>query len=299
MGILHFRPSTASDSGVVASQRLTALDQSALQKRAERGQCDVLSCDQIDQVRSQQLYPPPPPLIKHDQGSVRNQADCQTDSLSPHQSSLLSRHHTSTNRRSSLGELAGVRQSDTTREEHRLKRDRPRLTLRPIHAMGIILLLAMLLCASLTMLIGQAIRYEHAMSTTHSSTDLGASNSNSEAEQYNETDSSERDITQHDADNQTETQDTTPAPSNAAPSDDSNEAETAPTNEPVNDDRIDLNTASSEELQTINGIGPVTADRIITHRKSIGRFTSVDQLLDVKGIGAKTLAKIRDQVVVR
>ena len=298
MGILHFGPSTASDSGVVASQRLTALDQSALQKRAERGQCDVLSCDQIDQVRSQQLYPPPPPLIKHNQGSARNQADCQTDSPSPHQSSLLDRHHTNTNRRSSLGELAGVRQSDTTREEHRLKRDRPRLTLRPIHAMGIILLLAMLLCASLTMLIGQAIRYEHALSTTHSSTDTGANNSNSEAEQYNETDSSERDITQHNAGNQTETQDATPAPSNAAPSDDSNEAETAPTNEP-DDDRIDLNTASSEELQTINGIGPVTADRIITHRKSIGRFTSVDQLLDVKGIGAKTLAKIRDQVVVR
>ena len=149
------------------------------------------------------------------------------------------------------------------------------------------------------MLIGQAIRYEHALSTTHSSTDIGANNSNSEAEQYNETDSSERDITQHDADNQTETQDATSSPSNATPSDDSNEAETAPTNEPVNDDRIDLNTASSEELQTINGIGPVTADRIITHRKSIGRFTSIDQLLDVKGIGAKTLANIRDQVVVR
>ena len=88
MGILHFGPSTASDSGVVASQRLTALDQSALQKRAERGQCDVLSCDQIDQVRSQQLYPPPPPLIKHNQGSARNQANCQTDS--PH---LINHHY--------------------------------------------------------------------------------------------------------------------------------------------------------------------------------------------------------------
>ena len=42
--------------------------------------------------------------------------------------------------------------------------------------------------------------------------------------------------------------------------------------------------------------GPVTAQRILDHRRSIGRFTSVDQLLDVSGIGAKTLTKIRPWV---
>ena len=51
---------------------------------------------------------------------------------------------------------------------------------------------------------------------------------------------------------------------------------------------INLNTATAEELQSIKGIGPVTAQRIIDHRTAIGGYTSVDQLLDVKGIGSKT-----------
>ena len=62
------------------------------------------------------------------------------------------------------------------------------------------------------------------------------------------------------------------------------------------DTRIDLNTATAEQLDSIPGVGPVTAQRILDHRRSIGRFTSVDQLLDVSGIGAKTLTKIRPWV---
>ena len=62
------------------------------------------------------------------------------------------------------------------------------------------------------------------------------------------------------------------------------------------DTRIDLNTATAEQLDSIPGVGPVTAQRILDHRRSIGRFTSVDQLLDVSGIGAKTLAKTRPWV---
>ncbi|HCQ26002.1 MAG TPA: competence protein ComEA, partial [Bifidobacterium longum] len=42
---------------------------------------------------------------------------------------------------------------------------------------------------------------------------------------------------------------------------------------------INLNTATAEELQSIKGIGPVTAQRIIDHRTAIGGDTSVDQLL--------------------
>lgn len=59
---------------------------------------------------------------------------------------------------------------------------------------------------------------------------------------------------------------------------------------------INLNAASADELDTLPGIGPVMARRIIDYRSSHGRFTSVDQLLDVTGIGAKTLDKIRDKV---
>lgn len=61
---------------------------------------------------------------------------------------------------------------------------------------------------------------------------------------------------------------------------------------------IDLNTADATQLQTLRGIGPVTAQAIIDHRTAIGRFGSVDELLDVTGIGDATLAAIRDSVTV-
>lgn len=65
------------------------------------------------------------------------------------------------------------------------------------------------------------------------------------------------------------------------------------------DDLLNINTAESDELQTLKGVGPVTAQRIIDYRNQIGRFDNVDQLLEVKGIGEKTLAKFRDQVCAR
>lgn len=77
-----------------------------------------------------------------------------------------------------------------------------------------------------------------------------------------------------------------------------------PTSEPTEpsdpaDDLLNINTAGSDELQTLKGVGPVTAQRIIDYRNQIGRFDNVDQLLEVKGIGEKTLAKFRDQVCAR
>ena len=64
------------------------------------------------------------------------------------------------------------------------------------------------------------------------------------------------------------------------------------------DMRININSASEEQLETIKGIGPSTAKKIIAYRTSHGRFTSVDELLNVAGIGAKTLAKIRGSISV-
>ena len=60
--------------------------------------------------------------------------------------------------------------------------------------------------------------------------------------------------------------------------------------------RISLGTATLEQLDTLPGIGPVTAQAILDHRAEHGPFTSVDDLLDVKGIGEATLADFRDQV---
>jgi competence protein ComEA len=56
---------------------------------------------------------------------------------------------------------------------------------------------------------------------------------------------------------------------------------------------VDLNTATVEELDTLPGIGPVTAAAIIAWRDANGRFTSVDQLGDVDGIGPARLEKLR------
>ena len=60
--------------------------------------------------------------------------------------------------------------------------------------------------------------------------------------------------------------------------------------------RVSLATATLEQLDTLPGIGPVTAQAILDHRTEHGPFTSVDDLLDVKGIGEATLADLRDRV---
>jgi competence protein ComEA len=60
--------------------------------------------------------------------------------------------------------------------------------------------------------------------------------------------------------------------------------------------KINLNTATLEELDSLPGIGPVLAQRIIDYRETYGPFQSVDDLLRVKGIGPALLENIRDLV---
>ena len=61
---------------------------------------------------------------------------------------------------------------------------------------------------------------------------------------------------------------------------------------------VNLNTATSAELQRLPGIGPAMATRIIEHRTQNGPFRTVSDLLAVKGIGEKTLAKLAPLVTV-
>ncbi|OBF63488.1 hypothetical protein A5753_12025 [Mycobacterium sp. 852002-51971_SCH5477799-a] len=56
---------------------------------------------------------------------------------------------------------------------------------------------------------------------------------------------------------------------------------------------VDLNTATVQELDALPGVGPVTAAAIVAWRQSNGKFTSVDQLADVEGIGPARLEKLR------
>ena len=59
---------------------------------------------------------------------------------------------------------------------------------------------------------------------------------------------------------------------------------------------VNLNQAGVEELTQLKGIGPKTAQKIVDYRKEHGPFKSVDDLVNVKGIGGKKLEGIRDQV---
>ncbi|MGH3904983.1 MAG: helix-hairpin-helix domain-containing protein [Pseudonocardiaceae bacterium] len=59
---------------------------------------------------------------------------------------------------------------------------------------------------------------------------------------------------------------------------------------------VDLNTATLEQLDTLPGVGPVTAQRIVDWRAAHGRFTSVDQLREVDGIGEARFSKLKDLV---
>lgn len=61
---------------------------------------------------------------------------------------------------------------------------------------------------------------------------------------------------------------------------------------------VNLNTATEADLDELPGVGPVTAAAILSWRERNGRFTSVDQLAEVDGIGPARLARLRDLVTV-
>ena len=61
---------------------------------------------------------------------------------------------------------------------------------------------------------------------------------------------------------------------------------------------VNINTASAAELDELPGVGPTTAEAIIAHRDRNGPFISVDDLLDVRGIGEAKLEQLRDRATV-
>lgn len=60
--------------------------------------------------------------------------------------------------------------------------------------------------------------------------------------------------------------------------------------------KIDINRASIDDLIALNGIGPVLAESIVSYRRSIGHFNSIDEIKNVRGIGDSVFNKIKDRI---
>lgn len=63
--------------------------------------------------------------------------------------------------------------------------------------------------------------------------------------------------------------------------------------------KININTATQTELETLSGIGPSTALKIINYRKENGKFNSIDEIMNVSGIGEAKYESIKDYICVK
>lgn len=71
------------------------------------------------------------------------------------------------------------------------------------------------------------------------------------------------------------------------------QAGSAPSGEKVN-----LNTATLEQLQTLPGVGPAIAKSIVEYRNKVGKFTKIEDILNVKGIGEKKFQRMKERLTV-
>lgn len=63
--------------------------------------------------------------------------------------------------------------------------------------------------------------------------------------------------------------------------------------------KININTATEEELDTLPGIGPSTATKILDYRKEKGKFKTIEEIKEVSGIGENKYEKIKDRITVK
>ena len=59
------------------------------------------------------------------------------------------------------------------------------------------------------------------------------------------------------------------------------------------EEKVDINNATIEDLMGLPGIGPKTAHAIVTHRKEHGKFQKLEDLTQVRGIGEKTIERLK------
>ena len=72
----------------------------------------------------------------------------------------------------------------------------------------------------------------------------------------------------------------------------------APQNISTTSDLININTAAAEQLEMLKGVGPALAQRIIDYREQNGAFKNIDEIKNVRGIGDKKFATIKDKITI-
>lgn len=71
------------------------------------------------------------------------------------------------------------------------------------------------------------------------------------------------------------------------------------TSESTKNSKVNINTATQAQLETLPGIGPSTATKILTYRKEKGNFTKVEDIKEVSGIGDAKFEKIKEAITVK
>ena len=197
----------------------------------------------------------------------------------------------------------------------------PRFHMKPVHTLALMLILVAALCASLTMLISQSLTYQRVQSEKAGAFAIENDDTSREKSSFNnvkdknKNDDEEKSVSNESVENSVSDENSgsdggdvskgnngSKGDSGSNKSDRSNKSDKSDENTASNQSntgRININTATLDQLQTLKGIGPKTAARIIAQRKRVGYFRSLEDLMQIKGIGPKTLNKFRGNVDVK
>ena len=186
----------------------------------------------------------------------------------------------------------------------RSRRNRPVWSFTPLQALTAILILVAALALSLTLLAQQGRALAKGVAVDGSGTSSSApTNNNANSAAHRGEQASENDHSRGTHGEAGSGQADPLVSGSSQPAEKADNAPAAPVSSASSGSadqagRVNLNSASQQDLENVKGIGPVKAAKILEHRRAIGgRYTSVDQLLDVPGIGAKTLARLRPYLV--